>query len=38
MIMRTIEELKLLGVKETPPTHCSGDKAIEIFENNFANT
>jgi len=36
-IMRTMEELKLLEAKETSPTHCSGDKAIEMFENNFAN-
>ena len=36
-IARTIEELKLLGVKETAPTHCSGDKAIEMFDRNFAN-
>jgi 7,8-dihydropterin-6-yl-methyl-4-(beta-D-ribofuranosyl)aminobenzene 5'-phosphate synthase len=34
-IARTIEELKLLGVKETVPTHCSGDKAIEMFAKEF---
>ena len=36
-IQRTIKELQLLGVKETFPTHCSGNKAIEMFKKSFVN-
>jgi len=31
-ILSTVKELKGLGVEYVTPTHCSGDKAIEIFK------
>jgi 7,8-dihydropterin-6-yl-methyl-4-(beta-D-ribofuranosyl)aminobenzene 5'-phosphate synthase len=32
---KIIEELKGLGVKKTAPCHCTGEKAISIFEEEF---
>ena len=34
-ILHTINALKEMGVKCARPTHCSGDKAIELFMNSF---
>ena len=34
-ILHTIDALKEMNVKCARPTHCSGDKAIELFMNNF---
>lgn len=34
-IFTTIENLKVLGVSIAQPTHCSGDRAIELFQKNF---
>ena len=31
-IVKTINELKALGVEYVTPTHCTGDRAIEIFK------
>ncbi len=34
-ILHTIDALKEMNVKCARPTHCSGDKAIELFMNSF---
>jgi 7,8-dihydropterin-6-yl-methyl-4-(beta-D-ribofuranosyl)aminobenzene 5'-phosphate synthase len=34
-IQHTIKELQNQGVSKVMPTHCTGDKAIEIFEQRF---
>ncbi len=34
-ILQTIDTLKKIGVKCAKPTHCTGDKAIDIFQKNF---
>lgn len=34
-IISSVKCLKKLGVTKVLPTHCSGDKAIEIYKNNF---
>ncbi len=34
-IHRTIDELRALGVKQTAPSHCSGDRTRELFREAF---
>ncbi len=34
-INNSTRSLKALGVKKVMPTHCSGDRAIEIYKDNF---
>jgi 7,8-dihydropterin-6-yl-methyl-4-(beta-D-ribofuranosyl)aminobenzene 5'-phosphate synthase len=34
-IIKTIKELKNLGVEYVTPTHCSGDRAIEMFKDAY---
>ena len=34
-ILQTIEALKNMGVQCAKPTHCTGDKAISLFEVTF---
>ncbi|MEA1892031.1 MAG: MBL fold metallo-hydrolase [Campylobacterota bacterium] len=34
-ILDSIESLKKLGVTKVMPTHCTGDKAIEMYKENF---
>jgi len=34
-ILQTIDALKKMGVKCAKPTHCTGDKAITLFKENF---
>jgi len=34
-ILQTIDTLKQMGVKCAKPTHCTGDKAIALFNENF---
>lgn len=37
VLTETIEEFKNLNVRYAGPTHCSGDKTIKIFNENFGN-
>lgn len=34
-VKKIVEELRFLGVKKIAPCHCTGEKAISIFQNEF---
>jgi 7,8-dihydropterin-6-yl-methyl-4-(beta-D-ribofuranosyl)aminobenzene 5'-phosphate synthase len=34
-VKRIIEEFRELGVLKVGPTHCTGDKAIQLFKDSF---
>lgn len=36
-ILQSIETLKKLGVEKVSPTHCTGDRAIELYKEHFKN-